>query len=97
LTGGGNNADLQEEEGEPQPGCSHWTQESVPVAPAAAGGGAVAVATAGDSSNSSGTASPLQRVSSSLAAPIDWEGMYNELYARHASLITRLQVTFFLS
>jgi hypothetical protein len=67
---------------EPQPGCSHWTEDNNPSSNT----------TAATAAAESGTASPLQRVSSSSAAPIDWEGMYNDLYARHASLIARLQV-----
>jgi len=75
---------------EPQPGCSHWNQMGGPVvpvvsSPANAGG-------SGQESSNSGTASPQQRVSSSSVARIDWEGMYNDLFARNASLITRLQV-----
>ena len=83
---------------EPQPGCSHWTQENAATAAAAVPSASSVAATAVSATNNSnsGSSSPLQRVSSSSAVPIDWEGMYNDLYARHASLITRLQVTPFL-
>ena len=81
---------------EPQPGCSHWTQENAAAAAVPSASSVAATAVSATNNSNSGSSSPLQRVSSSSAVPIDWEGMYNDLYARHASLITRLQVTPFL-
>jgi len=84
---------------EPQPGCSHWNMNSVPSAaaanstpPAAGSAPPIADGAADTAAPVSGTASPQQRVSSSSMAPIDWEGLYNEMFVRNATLITRLQV-----